>query len=174
VSDRIEVRRVEADEDIAVALADVLVDCVEGGASLGFMSPLELTRAVQFWAGVLDLVARGDRILLVAEDPETGLAVGTVQVILTTPENQPHRGEITKMLVHRGARRRGAGHALMRAAEDAARDEGKTLLVLDTASADAERVYDRLGWQRVGVIPGYALGPEGGLVATTVFFKRLT
>ncbi|MDP9464738.1 MAG: GNAT family N-acetyltransferase, partial [Actinomycetota bacterium] len=94
--------------------------------------------------------------------------------VLTAPENQPHRGEIAKMLVHRRARRRGLGEALMRAAEAAALEAGKTLLVLDTSSADAERLYHRLGWQRVGVIPGYALWPDGGLAATTIFYKNLT
>jgi len=100
--------------------------------------------------------------------------VGTVQVILTAPENQPHRGEIAKMLVHRRARRRGVADALMRAAEAAALSAGKSLLVLDTSSGDAERVYLRLGWQRVGVIPSYAMWPNGGFVDTTVFYKHLT
>ena len=99
--------------------------------------------------------------------------LGTVQVILAAPENQPHRGELAKLLVHRRARRRGVAESLMRAAEAAALDAGKTLLVLDTANGAAERLYVRLGWQRVGVIPGYALGPSGGLVDTTVFYKEL-
>jgi ribosomal protein S18 acetylase RimI-like enzyme len=111
--------------------------------------------------------------VLVAEEPGTGEIVGTVQVILTAPENQPHRGEISKMLVHRSARRRGVAEALMRGAEAAAREAGKTLLVLDTASDSAERLYERLGWQRVGAIPGYALLPAGGLVDTVVFYKNL-
>jgi len=97
-----------------------------------------------------------------------------VQVILLAPENQPHRGEIAKMLVHRRARRGGVAEALMRAAEAAALEAGKTLLVLDTASADAERLYARMGWQRVGVIPDYALWPDGGFVDTTIFYKNLT
>jgi ribosomal protein S18 acetylase RimI-like enzyme len=113
------------------------------------------------------------RIVLVAEEQDTGAVVGTVQVVLTAPENQPHRGEIAKMLVHRRARRRGLGEALMRAAEAAPLEAGKTLLVLDTASADAERLYHRLGWQRVGLIPRYALWPEGGFVGTTIFYKDL-
>jgi ribosomal protein S18 acetylase RimI-like enzyme len=100
--------------------------------------------------------------------------IGTVQVVLTAPENQPHRGEIAKLLVHRSARRRGLGEALMRAAEAAALEAGKTLLVLDTSSPDAERLYGRLGWQRVGVIPDYALWPQGGFVATTIFYKNLS
>ena len=172
LADGIVVRQVGFDADVAGGLADVLVDCVEGGASVSFMLPLDRGRAEAYWLTTLESASRGERIVLVAEE-DTGVVVGTVQVILTAPENQPHRGEIAKMLVHRRARRRGVAEALMRAAETAARDAGKSLLVLDTSSADAERLYDRLGWQRVGVIPGYALWPAGGLVDTTVFFKLL-
>lgn len=174
MSDWIGIRRAGPEEAIARALADVLIDCVEGGASVSFMLPLEHERAEAFWASMFDSTSRGERIVLVAEEQETGAVVGTVQVVLTAPENQPHRGEIMKMLVHRRARRRGVGEALMRAAESAALEAGKTLLVLDTASADAERLYHRLGWQRVGVIPGYALWPDGGFVDTTIFYKELT
>lgn len=153
------------------ALCDILIDCVEGGASVSFMAPLDRARAAAFWRGVAEGVERGERILLVAEDSDG--PVGTVQVVLAQPENQPHRGDLSKMLVHRRGRRRGIGAALMRAAEDAARAAGKTLLVLDTASAEAERVYERAGWIRVGTIPGFALWPEGGLCATTFFYKEL-
>jgi GNAT superfamily N-acetyltransferase len=153
------------------ALAGLLIDCVDGGASVSFMQPLALARAIAFWRGVADEAARGERALLVAED-ESGI-VGTVQVVLAQPENQPHRGDVSKMLVHRRARRRGLGAALMKAAEDVARESGKSLLVLDTASADAERLYASLGWQRCGVIPGYALLPQGGLCATTYFYRVL-
>ncbi len=173
MSDRIVVRRASAEQGDARALAEVLVDCVDAGASVGFMLPFDLERAEAFWVTALDSASRGERVVLVAED-DAGAVVGTVQVMLAAPENQPHRGEIAKMLVHRGARRRGAAEALMRAAESAAFAAGKSLLVLDTASGDAERVYSRLGWQRVGVIPGYALWPEGGLVDTTVFYKNLS
>ena len=155
-------------------LADVLVDCVEGGASVGFMLPFGRERAVAFWVGALESASTGDRVVLVAEDPEAGIILGTVQVVLTAPENQPHRGEISKMLVHRDARRRGIAEELMRAAEAAACEAGKTLLVLDTASDSAERLYQRLGWQRVGVIPDYALWPQGGFVDTIVFYKDLS
>jgi ribosomal protein S18 acetylase RimI-like enzyme len=174
VRDLIDIRRVGVEEDVARGLADVLVDCVEGGASVGFMLPLDRERAEAFWWGVLAGTSRGERIVFVAQERDTGAVVGTVQVILHVPENQPHRGEIAKMLVHRRARRRGVGEALLRAAETAARDAGKTLLVLDTASADAERLYERVGWQRVGVIPRYALWPEGGFSDTIVFYKDLT
>lgn len=159
--------------DRCAALADVLIDCVAGGASVSFMAPLSREKAVAFWRGVADGVASGARALLVAEDGPTETVVGTVQVILDQPENQPHRADIAKMLVHRRARRRGIGAMLMRAAEDAARAAGKTLLVLDTASGDAERLYQRSGWIRVGVVPGYALWPEGGRCATTFYYKEL-
>jgi GNAT superfamily N-acetyltransferase len=99
--------------------------------------------------------------------------VGTAQVILAQPENQPHRGDLAKMLVHRRARRRGIGEALLVAAERSAREAGKTLLVLDTASDDAERLYARGGWQRCGVIPDYARWPGGGPCPTTFFYKFL-
>jgi GNAT superfamily N-acetyltransferase len=152
-------------------LADVLIDCVEGGASVSFMLPLPHARALEFWRGVARSAAAGERVLLTAED-EHGIC-GTVQVVLAQPENQPHRAELTKLLVHRRARGRGVGAALVRAAEEAARVHGKTLIVLDTASADAERVYERAGWTRVGVIPGYALLPAGGLCDTVVYYRAL-
>lgn len=153
------------------SLADLLIDCVEGGASVSFMLPLTRERALAFWRNVADSVARGERALLVAEDAE-GL-VGTVQLVLEQPENQPHRAEVAKMLVHRRARRRGIGALLMQAAEQQAREHRKTLLVLDTSSAEAERLYARMGWQRVGVVPGFALLPEGGLCSTTFFYRAL-
>ena len=153
------------------ALAELLIDCVEGGASVSFMHPLPMARALAFWRGVAEGVTRGERALLVAED-ESGI-VGTVQLVLAQPENQPHRADVSKMLVHRRARRRGLGEALMRAAEQLARECGKTLLVLDTASGDAERLYERCGWQRCGTIPGYALWPRGGLCDTTFFYRVL-
>lgn len=153
------------------SLAELLLDCVEGGASVSFMHPLPMSRALAFWQGVADSVARGERALLVAEDA-TGI-VGTVQVVLDQPENQPHRADVAKMLVHRRARRQGLGELLMQAAEQVARECGKTLLVLDTASGDAERLYTRLGWQRCGVIPGYALFPDGEPCDTTYFYRVL-
>ena len=166
------VRRLSSltDADIE-ALAAVLADCVEGGASVGFMQPYSLDRAAAWWRGLAADVAAGRRALLVAED-EQGI-VGTVHVVLAQPDNQPHRADLCKMLVMRRARKQGVGAALMDAAERAARDAGKTLLVLDTASAEAERLYARMGWTRLGVIPGYALLPEGGLCDTTYFYREL-
>jgi GNAT superfamily N-acetyltransferase len=153
------------------ALADILLDCVEGGASVSFMSPLSRERALAFWLRIAESAAKGERALLVAED-ESGI-IGTVQVALDQPENQPHRADVSKMLVHRRARRRGIGEALMRAAEAAALAHGKTVLVLDTASPEAERLYVRCGWTRCGVIPDYALLPQGGLCDTTYFYRML-
>lgn len=167
------IRRLSTVSDEQVnGLAELLVDCVEGGASVSFMHPLTIARAMEFWRRVADSVARGERALLVAEDAR-GI-VGTVQLVLDQPENQPHRADVAKMLVLRRARRRGLGAALMRAAEDLARECGKSLLVLDTVTeGDAERLYARLGWQRCGVIPGYALLPKGGLCATTYYYRVL-
>jgi GNAT superfamily N-acetyltransferase len=168
------VRRLEAVNDAQLQqLAALLIDCVEGGASVSFMHPLGDDDARAFWQRVADGVHRGERALLVAED-DAGTIVGTVQLVLDMPPNQPHRADVAKMLVHRRARRQGLGERLIRAAEATARDCGRRLLVLDTVTGgDAERLYARLGWQRVGSIPDYALWPRGGLCATTVFFRAL-
>jgi GNAT superfamily N-acetyltransferase len=163
----------EATERIA-ELSAVLIDCVEGGASVSFMLPITREKADAFWRDVAHGVASGDRILLVAEDSAEGALLGTVQVAFAWPENQPHRGDVAKMLVRRSARRRGVGERLMRAAEEAAYDAGRTLLVLDTVTgSDAERLYTRLGWTRVGVVPDYALWPDGRPCDTTFFYKQL-
>jgi len=154
------------------ALADVLIDCVEGGASVSFMHPLSRDRAVAFWRRVAQGVAAGERALLIAEDAQ-GIC-GTVQLAFDLPENQPHRADLSKMLVHRRARRQGLGTALLRAAETTARECGKTLIVLDAVTGgDAARLYERVGWTRVGDIPGYALFPQGGLCSTTVYYRTL-
>ncbi len=153
-------------------LSDVLIDCVEGGASVSFMLPMARDKAERYWHNMAASVARGERRVFVAED-NAGTMIGTVTVILDQPENQPHRGDIAKMLVHRSARHQGVGAALLAAAEQSAFSAGKTLLVLDTASAEAERLYARQGWQRCGEIPDYALLPDGPPCATTIFFKFL-
>jgi GNAT superfamily N-acetyltransferase len=153
-------------------LCDVLIDCVEGGASVSFMLPMTRAKAEAFWRAAAASVERGERVVLAAED-QAGAIVGTVQVLWAQPENQPHRGDLAKMLVHRRARRHGIGAALLEAAERSALEAGRTLLVLDTASADAERLYARRGWQRCGLIPDYALMPDGPPCATTIFYKFL-
>ena len=175
MSDEIVIRRIDADETVARIenLADVLIDCVEGGASVSFMLPLPRGKAVAFWRGVADGVSRDERVLLVAEN-SNGEVVGTVQLILAQPDNQPHRADVAKMLVHRKARRRGIAQGLMDAIDAAARSEGKLVLVLDTVTGgDAERMYERAGWQRVGSVPKYALMPDGEFCATTFFYKHL-
>jgi len=168
---RIELLPRLSERDVA-SLAEVLSDCVQGGASVSFMWPISQAKAQGFWRGVAEDVARGECLVLAARDREERI-VGTVQLLLRLPENQPHRADLAKMLVHRSARRQGVGALLLAAAEAAALAAGRTLLVLDTASKDAERLYARSGWQRVGEIPGYALWPGGGLCATTVFYKSL-
>ena len=171
--DAIRIRPLPTIEDREIeGLSDVLIDCVEGGASVSFMLPMSRAKADAFWRSAAASVARGERVVLAAEDA-AGTIVGTVQVILAQPENQPHRGDLAKMLVHRRARRRGIGGALLAAAERSALGAGKTLLVLDTASDDAERLYVRQGWRRCGQIPNYALWPDGRPCATTYYFKFL-
>ena len=157
---------------VIVDLSEVLCDCVEGGASVGFLAPLEMERADGFWRNVAEAVARGERLLFVARD-DGGRIQGTVQVVVGLPENQAHRGEIVKLLVHRRARNGGIGEALMVAAEGEAAAAGKTLLTLDTATAAAERLYQRLGWRRCGAIPDYAMNPDRSFCDTVVYWKRL-
>ena len=167
------VRRVHQLDDARIeGLAEVLIDCVEAGASVSFMHPLSHDRAVAFWREVAHGVAAGERAVVIAEDA-SGVC-GTVQLAFAPFENQPHRADLLKMLVHRRARRQGVGAALLQAAEAIARDCGKTLLVLDTASGDAERLYQREGWIRVGVIPKFALLPQGGFCDTTFYYRDLT
>jgi GNAT superfamily N-acetyltransferase len=172
-SNRPEIRRLGAAEirEHLDGLAGVLQDCVEGGASVSYMAPFSLEDSRGVFEAVAVDVEQGRRVLLAAF--ADGEVVGTVQLILAVPPNQPHRGEIAKLLVHRRARRRGIAQRLMERAEVEALSEGKTLLVLDTASGDAERVYERLGWVRVGVIPDYALYPDGRPCDTAIYFKSL-
>jgi GNAT superfamily N-acetyltransferase len=166
-------RRLYSVDDAQIEqLADVLIDCVEGGATVSFVLPFTRDRALAFWRKVADDVAAAKRALLIAEDAQ-GIC-GTVQLVLEQPENQPHRADLAKMLVHRRARRQGLGAALMKAAEGMARDCGKTLLVLDAVTGgDATRLYERLGWVRVGDIPNYSLLPQGGYCSTTVYYREL-
>jgi GNAT superfamily N-acetyltransferase len=173
-SEPIEIRRLDATaaRDHLDGLAAVLADCVAGGASVGYLAPFPQEDALVAFRVMAAEVEQGRRLLLAALAGDR--VVGTVQVILVLPPNQPHRGEITKLLVHRSARRRGIAELLMARAESEARAEGKTLLVLDAVTGgDAERLYARLGWTRAGVIPGYALFPDGRPCDTTYFWKRI-
>jgi GNAT superfamily N-acetyltransferase len=159
-------------ETALVELADVLVDCVEGGASVSFMSPFSRDSALGFFRKVAGSVAAGDTVLLAAK--LGGKIVGTVQLGLDTPPNQTHRAEIKKMLVHRAARGRGIGAALMAHVEEEARRRGRWLLVLDTVPGESgHRLYLRAGWTQTGLVPDYALFPDGRLCDTAIMWKRL-
>ncbi|MBB6095578.1 GNAT superfamily N-acetyltransferase [Povalibacter uvarum] len=174
MSTDIVVRRLDAIAEREIReLSDVLIDCVEGGASVSFMWPMSRDKAERFWRQSQASAAKGERAIFAAQEAD-GSIIGTVQVVWAQAENQPHRADIAKMLVHHRGRRRGVGAALLIAAERYALEQGKTLLVLDTASSDAERLYERQGWQRCGTIPDYALMPDGTPCATVVFFKSLS
>jgi GNAT superfamily N-acetyltransferase len=150
----------------------VLEDCVAGGASVSYMAPFSREDARAAFEEMVAEVEQGRRLLLCAFAGAD--LVGTVQVITALPPNQPHRGEIAKLLVRRDARRRGIAQRLMERAEAEAHAAGKTLLLLDTVTgADGERLYARLGWTRVGVVPGFALFPDGRRCDTTFFFKSI-
>ncbi|MBD9374240.1 GNAT family N-acetyltransferase [Rhizobium sp. ARZ01] len=153
-------------------LADVLVDCVMGGASVGFMAPYELEEALAFWVNVIEAVSDGSTLLFAAEIDNR--IVGTVQIGMRQMPNQGHRADVKKLLVRESARGQGLARQLMDMAESEAAVRGKTVLVLDTATGSpAEAVYGRLGWERVGVIPDYALYPDGSFCGTTLFYKRV-
>jgi GNAT superfamily N-acetyltransferase len=167
------IRRVHRVDDATLAgLMDVLLDCVDSGASVSFLQPFTRERAMAFWRRVAEGVERDERALLVAEDAEG--VCGTVQLILDLPENQPHRADLAKLLVHRRARRHGLGEALMRGAEETALECGRTVLVLDAVTdGDAARLYARLGWIRVGDVPRFAMYPDGRFCGTTYFYRDL-
>ncbi len=171
---RVEIRRLDAAaaRDMVDGLAAVLADCVAGGASVNYMAPFPHEAARHAFEGMIAEVEQGRRVLLAAF--LDGVVVGSVQVVLALPPNQPHRAEITKLLVSRAARKRGIAQSMMERADAEARAAGKTLLVLDAVTGgDAERLYSRLGWTKVGVIPGFALFPDGRPCATTYFYKEL-
>ncbi|GGP24390.1 GNAT family N-acetyltransferase [Silvimonas amylolytica] len=155
-------------------LSEVLYACVEGGASVSFMSPFSAERAHAFWLGMSADVRNGNRIFLAARD-EGGRIVGTVHAIVNLPENQPHRAEVAKLLVHPRARNQGLAASLMQTLEQLCARAGKTLLVLDTVTGGtAERLYTREGWQECGKIPAFALMPDGKPCSTTVFYKQIS
>jgi len=161
-----------ADRDIE-DLTGVLLDCVEGGASVSFMWPLSHERAMQFWREAAAGVQAGERRVLLARDA-SGALIGTATLMLKQPDNQQHRADVAKMLVRRSARHRGVGKALLAAVEQAAADAGRSLLVLDTVTdTDAHRLYAASGWQRVGEIPDYAHWPDGRPCPTTIFYRKL-
>ena len=154
-------------------LGEILIDCVEHGASVGFLAPLEPADADAYWQRIERAVGDGRCVLLLAA-AEDGAVVGTVQLDVDTLPNQPHRATVSKLLVHTDARRRGVGEALMAELERVALGAGRWLLTLDTATADAVRLYERMGWTASGAIPKYALNPDGSLTATTFYWKELS
>ena len=159
-----------SDSDLR-ALAELLVDAVESGAAVSFLAPFTLERAEEWWRRTLSASDSG-AIFLVARDVE-GI-VGTVQLHTAWAPNQPHRAEITKLLVHRRSRGTGLGTRLMRTIEDAARGAGFTLLTLDAKrGAAAEHLYRRMGWIHAGTIPRYALDPDGTPHDAVIFYKDL-
>ena len=156
------------------ALSDVLIDCVKGGASISFMHPLSKSKAEQFWIDALTRAERNERVILVAEDSNHQQIIGCVQLIVDLPENQPHRADVSKVLVHSNYRNQGIASQLMAELEHTAHKLQKLLLVLDTTTGSAaEKLYTKLGWQKVGDIPNFALLPNGELSGTTVFYRQL-
>jgi GNAT superfamily N-acetyltransferase len=170
----VQVRSLDAPAIAAIRprLTEILVDCVSDGASVGFLAPLDPAQADLYWQRVENAVADGRRIVLVAASAD-GVVSGSVQIDVDTMPNQPHRGTVSKLLVHSAQRRRGVGAALMAGAERAALEVGRWLLTLDTATPAAERLYERMGWTRAGVIPDYALNPDSSLTHTAYYWKRL-
>jgi GNAT superfamily N-acetyltransferase len=153
-------------------LSDVIIDSVDDGNSIGFLEPMSLATATAFWEGVVRSVEVGTVALLVAI--ENDVVQGTVHVKFAQAENQPHRVDISKLLVHRRARGQGVSRLLMEAAEQVTRDAGRFLLVLDTATGSpADSIYPHLGWNASGIIPDYAMNPDGSLVAATFYWKDL-
>jgi ribosomal protein S18 acetylase RimI-like enzyme len=168
----IEIVQLRSNPEVISALAEILVETVANGGSVSFMHPLAPETAVAFWTGALAAADAGERVVLGAM--QDGELVGTVTLHLDCPPNQPHRGEIAKMMTRVNWRGRGVARALMVEAERIAVERGRTLLTLDTGTEDgAGALYERLGFVRVGVIPDYALKPHGGLQATTIYYKRI-
>lgn len=169
----IQIRRA-CDDDVG-GLADVTLDCVADGSSIGFMATLTNDQAKTFWKHCLDCADRHERVVLSAYDSKARLVVGTVQLLLSMADNQPHRADVAKLQVHRDYRGRGIATMLMQSIESEARAASRTLLVLDTVTnSDAFRLYQHLGWSQCGEIPNYALWPTGGPCNTTIFYKQIS
>jgi GNAT superfamily N-acetyltransferase len=154
------------------ALASLLIDAVEAGASVGFLPPLRAAEAQAYWQTVQESLRAGERLLWAAW--AGGQLAGSVQLDLCPRPNGRHRAEVMKLLVHRNFRRRGLGRALMLTVEAAARERGRTTLVLDTLVGEpSELLYTSLGWVRAGVIPQFARTAAGALEATALYYKLL-
>lgn len=168
----ISIKPLASSPSIRSALSDLLIETVANGGSVSFMHPLAREHADAFWDTALAAADRNERIVLGAFDGET--LVGTVTLHLDCPPNQPHRAEIAKMMTRISHRGRGIATALMHAAEAAAAEHARTLLVLDTATdGGAAGLYEKLGFRLSGEIPDYALKPHGGLTGTLIYWKRI-
>ncbi|RJT42941.1 GNAT family N-acetyltransferase [Rahnella woolbedingensis] len=154
------------------ALAETLMQSVALGASIGFILPFGFVQAQAFWQKLLPAFERGEKRLLVAR--MAGKITGTVQLVVDQPANGAHRGDVVKLMVHPNGRRKGIARQLMTAVESLAREEGKTLLVLDTVTGSpAQTLYEDLGFSLSGTIPHYAMSTEGLLESTSVMYKVL-
>ncbi|MDQ0496027.1 ribosomal protein S18 acetylase RimI-like enzyme [Paenibacillus brasilensis] len=169
MSKQIIVRPIQAlNEELTDTLARLLIDVVADGASIGFLPPLPYTEAAAYWNSVLE----DGVVLWIAE--KDGVPVGTVQLHLAQKANGIHRAEIAKLMVHPSGRRLGLGRQLMKAAEEEALRQDRTLLVLDTRVGDpSNRLYESIGFIEAGVIPGYARSADGQLHATRYYYKPL-
>lgn len=169
----IEVVDPEDYDDAVPGLAALLVDAVRGGASVNFLADVTKDQAADWWRKRSDGIDDGSITLFVAIEDD-GRIVGSTLLLRSTNPNSPHRAEIAKVLVHRRARRRGVGTALMAAAEAQAGAEGRWMLILDTVTdSPAAAFYEALGWVPVGVIPDYALDTAGVPEAATYYYKDL-
>jgi GNAT superfamily N-acetyltransferase len=166
------IRQITTEEQTYLSdLSDLLIDAVHQGASAGFVAPLSKEEAAQYWQQVFGSLDQG-LLLWVAEN--NGKVVGTVQLALSPKKNGVHRAEVQKLFVHSSARGKGIASQLMDSLEQTARSMGRSLLVLNTqAGSDAEKVYQHLGWQKVGEIPLFAASPDGTLHATAYYYKQL-
>ncbi|MES3024241.1 MAG: GNAT family N-acetyltransferase [Pseudomonadota bacterium] len=168
----IRINALDASPATSAMLGEILVEVVANGGSVGFMHPLAPEAAASFWTASLAAARRGERVVLGAWDGE--LLAGTVTLLLDCPPNQPHRAEIAKLMMRMSHRGRGIAGALMRTAQQIARERKRTLLVLDTATeGGASGLYEGLGFTLAGTIPDYALKPHGGLTGTHIYWKRL-
>jgi ribosomal protein S18 acetylase RimI-like enzyme len=168
----IEIKPLGPSPEIRAMLSEILIEVVANGGSVSFMHPLEQARADTFWEGSLAAAARGERVILGAWDGET--LAGTVTLLLDQPPNQPHRGEIAKMMTRVSHRGRGVANALMVELERIAVERGRTILTLDTATDEgAGGLYQKLGFIYAGTLPEYALKPHGGLTGTDLYWKRI-
>jgi ribosomal protein S18 acetylase RimI-like enzyme len=171
-ADDVMIERAQSLDGLIDGLADLLVDAVDGGASVGFVSPFGPRDAASWWRSLAGDIESGRLILFTAREGDR--IVGTVQLRLAPLPNSRHRAEVAKLLVHRDARRRGLARRLLAAIEAVARREGRTLLVLDTISgSEADHLYRALGWTEVGSVPNYAAMPDGTLAPTTYFYREL-